>query len=107
MRILPPVPPTPEQLKILADDKPGFVLIRGAAGSGKTTTALLRLRQLCSSWVARRERLGLVEPVRVLVLTYNRTLEGYISELARQQVVGHPGLQLEVRTFGKWALGLV
>jgi len=107
MRILPPVPPTPEQLKILADDKPGFVLIRGAAGSGKTTTALLRLRQLCASWMARRERLGLVEPVRVLVLTYNRTLEGYIKELARQQVVGHTGLQLEVRTFGKWALGLL
>jgi superfamily I DNA/RNA helicase len=107
MRILPHVLPTAEQLKILTIDKPGFILIRGAAGSGKTTTALLRLTQLCSSWVSRRDRLGLVEPVRVLVLTYNRTLEGYIGELARQQVVGHTGLQLEVRTFGKWARGLL
>jgi hypothetical protein len=41
----------------------GYVLIRGA-GSGKTTTALLLLRQLCDSWLARRERLGLVAPVR-------------------------------------------
>lgn len=107
MRILPPVPPTPEQLKVVAIDKPGFILIRGAAGSGKTTTALLRLRLLCTSWVNRRQRFGLVAPVRVLVLTYNRTLEGYISELARQQVIGHVGLQLEVQTFGKWALGLL
>jgi superfamily I DNA/RNA helicase len=107
MRILPAVPPTPEQLKILADTKPGFVLIRGAAGSGKTTTALLRLRQLCETRLARHERLGLTTPIRVLVLTYNRTLEGYITELARQQVAGHLYLQLEVRTFGKWAVGLL
>ena len=107
MRILPAVPPTSEQLKILADTKPGFVLIRGAAGSGKTTTALLRLRQLCETRLARHERLGLTTPIRVLVLTYNRTLEGYISELARQQVAGHLYLQLEVRTFGKWAVDLL
>lgn len=107
MRILPSIPPTSEQLAILADDKPGFLLIRGAAGSGKTTTALLRLRQLCRTWLARRDRLGIAEPIRVLVLTYNRTLEGYISELARQQVTGHTGLSLEVRTFGKWAVDML
>ncbi len=107
MRILPSVTPTPEQLTILADNTPGFLLIKGAAGSGKTTTALLRLRQLCASWLSRRDRLGLVDPVRVLVLTYNRTLEGYIAELARQQVPGSEGLQLQVLTFGKWALDVI
>jgi DNA helicase IV len=107
MRILRAVTPTPEQLQILADSKPGFSLIRGAAGSGKTTTALLRLRQLCQSWLSRRERLQLDDPVRVLVLTYNRTLEGYIAELARQQITGHVGLQLQVLTFGKWAVDLL
>jgi hypothetical protein len=107
MRILPPVSPTPEQLTILGNNRPGFTLIRGAAGSGKTTTALLRLRQLCEYWMSRRDRMGIDEPVRVLVLTYNRTLEGYIAELARQQVVGRPGLHLEVSTFGKWARNLL
>jgi superfamily I DNA/RNA helicase len=58
-------------------------------------------------WTSRRERLGLTEPVRVLVLTYNRTLKGYIDELSHQQVTGNEDLELEVETFGKWALGLL
>lgn len=107
MRILPPVTPTAEQLSILAEHRPGPVLVKGAAGSGKTTTALLRLEYLTRQWLSRRDRLGLIEPVRVLVLTYNRTLEGYIWELARQKVPDLPGLVLEVSTFGKWARSLV
>lgn len=107
MRILPPVRPSREQLTILADSRPGVRLIRGAAGSGKTTTALLRLKQLTTSRLARQDRLGLHDSVRVLVLTYNRTLEGYIAELAGQQVVPDRRLDLEVSTFGKWARGLV
>ncbi|MDF1597278.1 MAG: 3'-5' exonuclease [Acidimicrobiia bacterium] len=107
MRILSPVRPSPDQLVILTDGRPGFRLIRGAAGSGKTTTALLRLKQLTKSRLARQDRLGLRGPVRVLVLTYNRTLEGYIMELARQQVAADRRLDLEVSTFSKWARGLV
>jgi len=107
VRILPAVSPSPEQLAILGDSGPGVRLIRGAAGSGKTTTSLLRLRQLCRSRAARRERLGLEEPVRVLVLTYNRTLEGYIAELARSQMPHTPGVLLEVSTFSRWARQLV
>jgi superfamily I DNA/RNA helicase len=107
MRILPPVRPSSEQLTILADSRPGFRLIRGAAGSGKTTTALLRLKQLSRSRLERQDRLGLGGPVRVLVLTYNRTLEGYIVELARQQVAADRRLDLEVSTFSKWGRRLV
>ncbi|MCU1580006.1 MAG: hypothetical protein JWP19_2210 [Rhodoglobus sp.] len=107
MRILPAVTPTAEQLPILLDSKSGMLVIRGAAGSGKTTTALLRLKQLCATWLKRKERLNLVEPVKVLVLTYNRTLEGYITELAQQQVGRDPNLDLRVRTFGKFAKELL
>jgi superfamily I DNA/RNA helicase len=41
------------------------------------------------------------------VLTYNTTLKGYISELARIQVAGDTGLILDVSTFSKWARDLV
>lgn len=107
MRVLPVVQPTAEQLAILGYRKPGALLLRGAAGSGKTTTALLRLKQQTRTWLERRKREGIQAPVRVLVLTYNRTLQGYIAELARQQVVIDPALDLTISTFSKWALDMV
>ena len=73
MRTLSNVAPTPEQLAILSVNQPGVELLRGAAGSGKTTTALLRLRSFIGAFVNRRRRGRSSEPVRALVLTYNRT----------------------------------
>ncbi len=107
MRTLINVDPSPEQLKILSDAGPGLRLIRGAAGSGKTTAALLRLRQLCGSRLARRTRLRFEHPVRVLVLTFNSTLRGYISELVRQQIQSSDALHLTMDTFGGWALSII
>ncbi|MDE0067670.1 MAG: UvrD-helicase domain-containing protein [Acidimicrobiaceae bacterium] len=107
MRLLPKVNPTPEQLKVLADVKPGFRIIRGAAGSGKTTTALLRLREQIRVREKRRERSEHVAPVRMLVLTFNQTLRGYITELARSSAPEHDALQLEISTFSSWARSLV
>ena len=107
MRVLPSVTPTPEQLKVLADVKPGFRIIRGAAGSGKTTTALLRLKEQIRVRLDRRERLGHDAPIRVLVLTFNRTLEGYITELARNSTPQDDALDLEIKTFSRWARSLV
>lgn len=103
VKVLQNVRPTPEQLQVIQDDKLGVTAIRGAAGSGKTTTALFRLRFLVNVWVNRREREGHQDPIVILVLTYNRTLRGYISELARQQLPLVSGLDLTISTFGKWA----
>jgi hypothetical protein len=69
---------TSEQLTVIDNPAPGFWLIRGAAGSGKTTTALLRLKFLVRYWRERRADLGLQAPVRMLVLTFN-ALYGAIS----------------------------
>ncbi len=100
MRVLTDVQPTAEQLPLLGYG-PGFVLVRGAAGSGKTTTAVLRLRFVTG--VRRRERVREENPapVRVLVLTYNRTLRGYVEELVNLQV-NEEGLDLSLSTFGHW-----
>lgn len=107
MKVLQSVDPTPEQLQVIMDPSPGFWLIRGAAGSGKTTTALLRLRFLARFWRERRVDQGIEDPVRILVLTFNRTLRGYINELADKQVLAGPDLELTVSTFGHWAIDLI
>jgi superfamily I DNA/RNA helicase len=107
MKTLGTVPPTPQQLTVIEDESPGYWLIRGAAGSGKTTTALLRLKFLVGYWRDRREDLGLAEPVKVLVLTFNRTLRGYIEELVRDQIADGPDVRVDVTTFSAWAQGLL
>ena len=105
MRVLQNITPTPEQIVILGDDRPGYRLIRGAAGSGKTSVALMRLRQLCASRARRNSRLGIHEPVQVLVLTFNQTLRGYVKHLAIQQITSDT-INLSVETFSRWAVSL-
>jgi DNA helicase IV len=107
MRTLKSVTPTPEQIGILSRTQPGIELIRGAAGSGKTTTALLRLKSLIGFFTSRKKRKNDNSPIRVLVLTYNRTLRGYIAALTQEQAKSFSGVNLEVETFGKWAKGIL
>ena len=103
MRTLRSITPTPEQLKILSRTTPGPEIIRGAAGSGKTTTALLRLKSLIGFFMSRRRRENDPSPVKILVLTYNRTLRGYIEELTNQQTASFQHVRLEIETFARWS----
>lgn len=103
MRLLSDVNPTEEQLVIVSRNRPGLEIIRGSAGSGKTTTALLRLKSLITMFRSRRQRTSDGRPIRALVLTYNRTLRGYVKALAETQVRLDDNVILEVSTFAKWA----
>jgi superfamily I DNA/RNA helicase len=106
VRVLSEVDPTPEQLKIIKDYSPGVFLIRGAAGSGKTTTAVLRLYHVTNVWWRQRQREESDVPVRVLVLTYNRTLRGYVEQLVEAQL-NVARFELTLDTFGHWAWQLL
>ncbi|MFE1925968.1 3'-5' exonuclease [Streptomyces asoensis] len=102
MKVLRPTQPTSEQLTVITNHKPGVFVVRGAAGSGKTTTALYRLKFTVGFW-QRRRRDGFIDgPVRVLVLSYNKTLRGYIEELTQEQIKGND-VELTISTFAKWA----
>lgn len=103
MKALIDVRPTAEQLALFSRVSPGVEVIRGAAGSGKTTTALLKLRSSAGFYLNRARRQTTPRPVNVLVLTFNRTLRGYITELTQKQLQQEPLICLEISTFNKWA----
>lgn len=103
MKKLPVIRATGEQLPLMSQNRLGVEVICGAAGSGKTSTALLRLRSLVHMYMARHERMGIADPVKVLVLTFNRTLAGYVSALAENQIAADANVELEVLTFSKWS----
>ena len=67
----------------------------------------MRLRQLTGSKLNQRRRLNRAEFINVLVITFNRTLRGYILELAQSQAHREQGVNLEVMTFAKWAKSCV
>lgn len=106
MKALVDIAPSAEQLPIISNPKNGVTLIQGAAGSGKTTTALLMLKQLSSFWLRHRERNNNFDPVQILVLSFNSTLRGYINHLAERQVESHTQAIIDIVTFGKWSKDL-
>lgn len=107
MRGLREVRPTPEQHKLILNTSPGIRIIRGAAGSGKTTTALLMLRMALGFLLAERKRTGRTEPIHAVVFTFNRTLAAYVASMADDAIKlaeAKPGdVILEVTTLAKYA----
>lgn len=107
MKILEDIQPTPEQLRIISETGSGTAVIRGAAGSGKTHTAILRLQTLTTAFLSRRQREENTDPVRVLVLTYNRTLATYVSKYIATKPGWQKDASIEVLTFAKWAMNQI
>ncbi|RQV54234.1 DNA helicase [Burkholderia cenocepacia] len=102
MKKLTNVTPSPEQLTIIRRVRPGAEVIRGAAGSGKTTTAALKLRLMLMYFSARRTRMENEEPVRALVLTFNKTLRGYVQHVVEENIPAGK-FEVVVDTFRHWA----
>ena len=83
----------PEQDRLVRLDSRGHLLIRGVAGSGKTTVALYRAKYLSENY------LDMFTANKILVLTYNRTLVAFMREQAKEL-----GLEdVEISSFHQWA----
>jgi superfamily I DNA/RNA helicase len=107
VRVLSDVAPTPEQLQVLETDTYRTCIIRGGAGSGKTTAAALRCRKVLAGIAADRRLEGDDTPIRLAVLTFNRTLKGYIETFIDEQVnVIRHRVEYSVNTFAGWAFEL-
>jgi DNA helicase-2/ATP-dependent DNA helicase PcrA len=85
---------TRDQFQVITRPNAGIVLLRGRAGSGKTTVALHRIAYLHFQ-DARRFR-----PERMLVVMFNKALQTYISRVLPD--LGVAGVPVE--TFHGWAL---
>ncbi len=87
----------PEQFELISRPDAGPVVIRGGAGSGKTTVALHRIAWLAFNAPAR------FAPHKMLVVVWGRALRDYVSKVL-------PGLGVEgvpVVTWSDWSRKLV
>ncbi len=82
----------PEQFALITRPTSGFVVIRGAAGSGKTTVALHRIAYLAYDDPR-------IDSERTLVIVFSPALRDYVSHVLPALGVH----QVQVRTFHEWA----
>ena len=67
---------TSEQIKVLKNKSKGSCLIKGVAGSGKTTIALYKIMSILKEIENTNEK--------ILLFTYNRTLIVYMEYLCKR-----------------------
>lgn len=85
----------PDQFDLITRDPKGFLVIRGTAGSGKTTVALHRI-----AWLAYQDATFDSEDTRFLV--FSKALRDYVSRVLPALGVG----RAKVQTFPEWAATL-
>jgi DNA helicase-2/ATP-dependent DNA helicase PcrA len=82
----------PEQFELITRPQSGFVVIRGTAGSGKTTVALHRI-----AYLAYEDRA--IDSAETLVVVFSPALRDYVSHVLPALRVG----RVQVRTYHEWA----
>lgn len=82
----------PEQFELITKPSAGFVVIRGTAGSGKTTVALHRIAYLAYDDPE-------IDSDRTLVLVFSQALREYVSHVLPALGVG----RVQIRDFRGWA----
>ena len=87
----------PEQFDLITAASSGVIVIRGSAGSGKTTVALHRISFLCYDQPKR------FRPDRMLFVVWGRAMRDYVAHVL--PALGVRGIP--VVTWSKWARKLV
>ena len=89
-----------EQRKVLTLNSNGPILIKGAAGSGKTTVSVYRACHLMDSHG------DMFEPSKVAIFTFNKTLSGYLNDLVHS-TDGKSYNNVSIINFHKWAYNFI
>lgn len=87
MKTLQSVTPTPEQMKLMVLPRPGTKIVRGAAGSGKTTTSILMMKLSIGWLIDHFAQSNNDNAINIRVFTFNKTLSAYISDLVTDETV--------------------
>lgn len=90
---------TSEQIKVLNSKSKGHCLIKGVAGSGKTTLALYKVMDILKELDQTKER--------ILLLTYNKLLIKYMTRLCKENKIMLHEEQLKIRTIDALIYGYV
>lgn len=90
---------TSEQIKVLNNKNKGSCLIKGVAGSGKTTIALYKIINTLKEIENTNET--------ILLLTYNKTLIAYMKSLCKQNHINLNEKQLKIKTTDSFINGYI
>ncbi len=89
---------TSEQIKVLNSKSKGHCLVKGVAGSGKTTLALYKIMDILKE-IDRKES--------VLLLTYNKLLIKYMTRLCKENKIMLHEEQLKIKTMDSFIFDYV